>query len=317
MAAVLYLQVLLLVYMCAVCSIAPTIASPPSGKLLAMADSYVALFQIDLDGKITKLYNRSFSEVFFTDCQYALDYKSEMAYLPAVNYILGVDINSGKTVIKNPAPKPVYFTSFDYHEKNKTIYGVCTGNDQWNWCELTQNGTIVFKYQLPYCGGVFGPIDCDYDADFNENMFWYDPGFIPSSLVIAIDIKTGNVMFTSGPANTSCIAYDSLAKKVYAISRLTEYGFNYGVTEVHPDPKPMTHLVALPTDLMLESIGSCIIDSESRSFFVLMRDFYQTMPTALITVDLDSIQLTRVNLSSFGPTFQTKNFILNVKFIGD
>ena len=49
------LREMLLVCMCAVW-IAPTTAAPPSGRLLAMVDSYVALFQIDLDGKITRLY---------------------------------------------------------------------------------------------------------------------------------------------------------------------------------------------------------------------------------------------------------------------
>ena len=96
------LHEMLLVCMCAVW-IAPTTAAPPSGRLLAMVDSYMALFQIDLDGKITRLYNRSFSEDFFTECQYALDYENKLAYLPAVQYVLGVDINSGKTVIKKPA----------------------------------------------------------------------------------------------------------------------------------------------------------------------------------------------------------------------
>ena len=65
------LHEMLLVCMCAVW-IAPTTAALPSGKLPAMVDSYVALFQIDLDGKITRLYNRSFIEDLFTDCEYAL-----------------------------------------------------------------------------------------------------------------------------------------------------------------------------------------------------------------------------------------------------
>ena len=87
----------------------------------------------------------------------ALDYENKLAYLSAVQYVLGVDINSRKTVIKKPAPKPV---SFNYDEKDKTIYGACTGNGQWNWCELTKNGTVVFKYQLPYTSEL-GPIDWD------------------------------------------------------------------------------------------------------------------------------------------------------------
>ena len=44
--------------------IAPTTAAPPSGKLLAMVEYYGALYQIDLDGKVTTLYNRSFVEDF-------------------------------------------------------------------------------------------------------------------------------------------------------------------------------------------------------------------------------------------------------------
>jgi len=294
--------------------IAPTTAAPPSGKLLAMVQYYGALFQIDLDGKVTTLYNRSFVEDFFTDCQYALDYENKLAYLPAVHYVLGVDINSGKTVIKKPAPKPVLFESFNYNAKNKSINGVCTGNDQWNWCELTKNGTVVFKYQLPYTSEL-GPIDCDYNADFGENLFWYDPG---SGFILAIDTTNGNLTFKSGPATTFCITYDSVAKRIYAVSRL---GLNgpYSLTEIHLDPKPATHIKELPKNLMLASIGSCAIDPQSHTVFILMRPatLIQTMPTALIIVNLDSAKITGVNLPSFGPAFETTKFILNTKFIGD
>ena len=209
----------------------------------------------------------------------------------------------------------MYFVSFDYHEKDKTIYGVCTGNGQWNWCELTKNGTVVFKYQLPYTSEL-GPIDCDYDADFGENLFWYDPGYIPSSLVLAIDITNGNITFKSGPANTSCIEYDSVAQRVYAVSRHGEFG-TYMLTEIHSEPKPETRVIELPKDLTLASIGSCAIDPQSHTVFVLMRDMSKTMPTALVTVSLVSTKLTRVNLPSFGPALDTTTFILNTKFIGD
>ena len=54
-----------------------------------------------------------------------------------INVQLSVRGQSSKPLVPLKPPNLIYFWNYyDYVSKDNAIYGVCTGNDAWNWCRI-------------------------------------------------------------------------------------------------------------------------------------------------------------------------------------
>ena len=304
----------------------------PNGYLLALKAlsiddprkqsyyNHVSLFKIELNGKVTELWNYScpYPHIIFTENNFAIDLENELVYLGIVDQFLALDMYTGKIKITIPLQPPnlQYFWNYDYHPQDNAIYGICTGNRLWNWCRVSHNGThnvvhVDMDYQMPYTG-TYGPIDGPYSVDQKHHLIYYLPSYI-QTFGIGVNYTTGDVIFVSGPADPICIGYDHELNKTFTINRS-----ELTLAQLHPDPKPEEKLLDLPSNLRTY-FGCCVYDPESHTMFVLASNItdslYHSMPSALLVIDTLNLSYKRIPLPAFYKNWDSGWPITAVKYI--
>ena len=285
--------------------------------------NHVSLFKVTLNGQVTELWNISLQDphLLFTENGFAIDIQNQLVYLSIVDQFLAVDLNTGQVKIRFPLEPPnlQYFTNYDYSPKDKTIYGICTGNSAWNWCSIKQTGNhsavVDIKYTMPYLT-EFGPISCIYDIDVKRQLIWY----YPNAYVVGVNYTTGEKIFISGPSNGTCIGHDSYLNRTFVVLNdvINEKAW---LSELQPQPGREIKLLDLPSDLRLDYFGSCVYDQETHTMIGVMGDmnmgtfFYHGMPTALLIIDVVNLSYERIPLPAFKEQWDDKWSITAVKFV--
>lgn len=293
--------------------------------------NHISLFKIEFDGNVTQLWNNSYqpSEMPFSDNLFAVDNKNGLVYLGTVDHFLALDLMSGKAKINIPLKPPnlQYFWNYDYFAEEDAIYGVCTGNNQWNWCRIKQNGTnsahVDFFYQLYYTS-VFGPIDDIYYLDQEDQTIWYYPGVNTGEFAVAINYTTGKNVFTStlDQDEDLCIVHDYEMNRVFTYIWNSSSFTSVGLGELFQEPKPRKVLIELPTalgSLRPTNFGTCAYDQETHTMIALLSNqtiyFDHSMPTDLLLLDTVHLTYKRIPLPTFQEKWDSGSPVTAVKFI--
>ena len=293
--------------------------------------NHASLFKIEFDGNVTQLWNYSYqpSDVLFSDNLFAVDSKNGLVYLGTVDRFLAIDLMSGKTKINIPlkAPNLQYFWNYDYFAEDDAIYGVCTGNDQWNWCRIKQNGTnsahVDFLYHLYYTE-EFGPIEDIYYLDKEDQTIWYYPGVNTGEFAVAINYTTGKNVFTSTQDQDEdlCIVHDYEMNRVFTYIWNSSSLTSVGLGELFQKPKPRKVLIKLPTTLRSlrpTNFGTCAYDQGTHTMIALLSNqtiyFYHAMPTDLLLLDTVHLTYKLIPLPIFQEKWDSSEPVTAVKFI--
>ena len=293
---------------------------------------HVSLFKIDFDGTVTEFWNFSLnsSDILFDEDAIAIDIENELVYLGGINQFIALDLRTGAVKIKIHLEPPnlQYFQTYNYVAKDKAIYGMCTGNSQFNWCRVKQNGTnsvhVEFLYQLPYTANAFGPTNDIYYFDEEEQTIWYYPSFL-YEFAVAIDYTNAEGVFISAvnPNDTEdlCIAHDRVLDRVFTYIWNNTNFTSVGLGELFLGPKERKILIDLSEhgDLVPESFGSCTYDQNTHTFIGLMNnfstDFIHGMPTNLLLMDTINLTYKIIPLPTFREKWDSAGGITSLKFI--
>lgn len=270
---------------CVVCpqSGVPTSLGKPDGYLLGFQSNLPSLFKIELDGKVTKLWNYSIGFPMFCDNLFAVDAEKELIYLGVIDKFLALDLTTGKIEIEIPLKPPnlQYFWNYDYVQKDNAIYGVCTGNNAWNWCRIKLHKlhehkiTVDFLYVFPTDILELGPLDDLYYMDKEHQSIWYYPG---GNDVFGTNYSTGNVIFYGVESlyddknftHDDCIVHDHSLNRTFTLVG-SDFDPSYPVlAELHPKPRNETILMKLPADVRPCNTGTCKYDPKTHTIIALM-----------------------------------------------
>ena len=316
-------QSILLIYLSVTCGICANYSSGslPDGCLLAISvvqihdlkSDNVSVFKIDFNGTVTKFWDFSLtnSDTLNTLGLFAVDAKKELVYLGSRDKFLALDLMTGAVKIKIQLKPPniQYFWSYDYVDD--TVYGVCSGNAQWDWCRIKQTGSnaanIDFLYKMPFTT-ILSPTSDIYYIDSTEQTIWYYP-FQATGLdeyAVGINYTTGEKVFKSGfnPSGTEdvCIVRD------HELDRVFTYVVNYndsaknGIGELFPSkPKKMLKMLGGGAESNLKPIsyGTCDYDQGTHTMIALMGSPTTDTPTKLLLVDVRNVKPTFIPLPEF------------------
>ena len=242
----------------------------PYGQLVALGSNNantIALVTIQMAGSVEIHWNRTFPEDFLTSqCQFGFDLDNSVIYLPSMYEVIGLDAGSGQAVVNYYTKENVYFYSFNYDQINKSIKGICSGRNTFNWCRMQVTGDSnyigqsTYEFMLP---DIEEPERCNYDVDFVNKTVWYRV----DSRVLGISLDTGKLNF-EGVANAHCIAHDWKTGEVFGVIVLNG-SKQMGVVEIGRNGTNR-NVTILPAGYWLESTGVCEVHAESRSMFILM-----------------------------------------------
>lgn len=263
----------------------------PYGQLVALGSdgaNTVALVTIQMTGSVYVHWNRTFPDDFLTSqCQFGFDIENSVIYLPSMYEVVGLDAGSGNAVVNYYTQQLVYFYSFNYDYVNKSVKGICSGRNTFNWCRMEVSGDMVgsntYEFMLP---DTQQPEMCNYDTDFVNQTMWYHIG----SRVMGIDLHTGQQKF-EGVSYAHCIAYDWKTGKVFGVAAVNG-SQQMGVVQIKENGTNQT-IATLPQGYQLEFPGVCEIHAESRSMFILM-----TKNVSMLSNEDYSWALLKVNLTS-------------------
>lgn len=285
--------------------------------------NHLSLFNVTMDGQVTELWNYSSTpHVVYDENNFAIDLESGLVYLGMMSQYLALDLKTGKPKIsiELSVPNLQYFWNYDFYPADNVIRGICTGDDEWNWCDVKRNGkdivNVTFHYQMPSTN-VFGPIDEVYSLDRKTETIWYLDSSI-QSFTVGVHYPTGNIVFTSGPTEAACIGYDNVLNKTFTVINTIVPNSSFAFGQVHPAPTPQEKLFDLPSDLRT-FIGTCVYDTNSHTMFVMAlnkdNSFYRAMPDTLLSVDAVNLSYKRTPLPGFAKHWESGSPITGVKFI--
>ena len=324
---------------CAVCAQngIPTSSGKPHGYLLGLQSNLPTLFKIELDGNVTELWNYSIGFPMFGDNLFDVNTESNLLYLGVEDKFLALDLTTGKIKIEIPLKPPnlIYFWNYDYVPKDNAIYGVCTGNDAWNWCRIKldklhkQKIKVEFLYLIPQDVDVLGPVDDIYYIDKEHQSLWYLGSSSIENNVYGINYTSGNVIFkgneTLSDSNNGtgdfCIVHDHSLKRTFS---LVESDFDplYPVlAELHPKPGNETYLMKLPRGIRTCNFGTCQYDPKTHTMIALMANAttYQTedMSYYLLLVDVVGLKSELISLPGLRKWAKSHQYlpITAVKFV--
>ena len=326
-----------------VCALADTWkGTVPDGYLLGLkvvqndtpnsSYNHATLFKIGFDGGVKRFWNYTypFSDALTSDNLFAVDSKNELVYLGARDDFLALDLNSGKIKIKIPlnSSNVQDFWSYDYFAEDNAIYGVCTGNNQWNWCSIKQIATnsvrLQFLYHL-YNTSEFSPINNIYYLDKEDQTLWYYPSFLVGFYAVGINYMTGENLFMSTLEKNKdedlCIVYDPKMNRVFSYIWNSNTSMTVGLGELFQKPKPRKLLMKLPAfEYFLPSnFGTCAYDHKTHTMIVLLSKKtilkYHAMPTDILLLDVVNLAYKRISLSLFQEKWDSANPLAAVKFI--
>ncbi len=325
-------QSILLVFLFITCGICTNYwnGSLPDGCLLAISvvknDNLkrddVSFFKIDFDGTVTKFWDFSLngSHTLNTLGLFAVDAKSELIYLGSRDLFLALDLKTGvvKIKIQLEPPNMQYFWNYDYVARDEAVYGLCSGNGEWDWCRIKQTGSktahIDFLYEMPYTSAL-SPISDIYYMDSEEETIWYYPFHANGLDEFGVGIKytTGEEVFRSAanPNGTEdvCIIRDHELDRVFTFVVDPVNSTPVGIGELHPQPeqkKMLINFIAVNMKKKPISFGACDFDQITHTMIGLM-SITTDRPTHLLLVDIVSATYKLIPL----PAFQKWN---NLKF---
>ena len=336
-------QSVILLYMFAfgVCELADNWnGTVPDGYLLGLKvvqndtpnSSYhhATLFKIEFDGSVKQLWNYSYPHSDILTCSnlFAVDSKNKLVYLGARDHFLALDLNSGKIKIKIPlnSSNAQYFWSYDYFPEDNAIYGVCTGNSQWNWCRVEQTATnsahLDYLYHL-YNTSEFSPIDYIYYLDKEDQTLWYYPGFLFEFYAVGINYTTGENLFMStlDKDEELCIVHDPIMNRVFSYIWNSETSTTVGLAELFQKPKPRQLLMKLPTfeQLFPSYFGTCAYDHKTHTMILLLSNSAvskrHAMPTDILLLDVVHLTYKQIPLPLFREKWDSTNPLTAMKFI--
>ena len=125
----------------------------------------------------------------FSDNLFAIDPENELVYLGVEDQLLALDLYTGEVKVNIPlqVPNLQFFWNYDYIPREKAIYGVCTGNSQWNWCRVKLDKPLdhkviklefLYQFPVPLELGPDEGIDCMDIAQrtpVNMVLYWHYP----------------------------------------------------------------------------------------------------------------------------------------------
>ena len=290
--------------------------------------NHASLFKIQFDGMVTELWNYSYnaSDVLFSENLFAVDPQNELVYLGSADLFLALDLNTGEVKIEIPLQSPnlQYFWSYDYFAKDKAIYGVCTGQSEFDWCSMKQiganNAHLKFLYQMPYTN-EYGPTNYIYYLDKEDQTIWYYPSYI-YQFAIGVNYTTGRQVFTStrNPNGTTdyCIAHDHATNRVFTFTATPS---STGLGELLAEPHQRKMLLELQgeDDLRLSTIGTCAYDPKTHTMIGLMSSqanyMYHAMPTSLLLIDTVSLTFRIIPLPAFQEKWDSGWPVTAMKFV--
>lgn len=277
----------------------------PPGYLLGFRNG--ALYKLELDGNISHLWSYDLGgHNFISDNLFAVDVEKELVYLGLADLFVALDLNTGEIRAQIPLKPPnlQYFWNYDYVAKDNAIYGVCTGNWQWNWCRIKlhdvhlQKIKVEFLYQLPSVILELGPANDLYYMDKDRQLIWYYPG---GNLVFGINYTTGELIFQSLSTlqNDTTLLSDSCIVHDYGLNRTFTLAWGYFLTypllaELHPKPKNETVLMELPLSLRCSNFGTCAYYQKTHTMMALMANISTFMTDSMLyyLVLIDVVDLT-------------------------
>ena len=293
--------------------------------------NHVSLFEIDFDGTVTEFWNISLSpsDTFYSDNSFTVDVENELVYLGSSDQFLAVDLKTGAVKIKIHLEPPnlQYFWNYDFVAKEKAIYGVCTGNNQWNWCRIKQRGNdsahVEFLYPMPFTG-TFGPIDDIYYIDVEEKTIWYYPSYL-DEFAVGVNYTNAEGVFISAvnPGDTEdlCIVHDRVLDRVFTYVWNKTNFTAVGVGELFLRPKHRKILIDLSKygDLSPTNFGTCTYDQSTHTMMGLMRLMLNQdslMPTHLLLVDVISVTYKLIPLPVFHEKWNSNIWpVTSVKYL--
>eukprot|EP00118_Oscarella_pearsei_P013938 m.115803 g.115803 ORF g.115803 m.115803 type:complete len:338 (+) comp37564_c1_seq2:12-1025(+) len=302
------------------------------GVLLAGSMDYsidVRMFSIASGGATKKLWNVTLSQAQHTDdalfnaCFFAFDPTTQSIYVQSERYLEAIDAHTGNiTQTRNNIL--AYFVTLFYDPTNRTMYGVCTGNNRFDWCEwqIEKNasrnsvpGTVKFLYGLDTVI-EWGPMDCVGDYIPEERMFFYER----ESSVYAINTTNGQQIFYGVTNAGMCIKYDSIGGKLYGVASLNDLNTQYGLFVVIGDGKTEPKKVLdFPEGYSLNGVGSCEIAREDRALFVLMGDSHgpetDTAPKVLFGVDLVTMDVLKIPVPVFAEELKPYQYVDHMLYV--
>ena len=278
--------------------------------------SHISLFKIEFDGAVTEFWNYSLnsSDVLFSDNLFAVDIENELVYLGCQDLFLALDMTTGvmKIKIHLEIPNLLFFLNYDYFAKDNAIYGMCTGNNMFDWCRIKRTGLnsarLEFLYHLPYTEEL-GPTEDIYFLDQEEQTLWYYPDYS----AVGINYTNGDVIFIGSAENPDmpddCIVYDRVMKRVFTYIWNGNSLYSVGLGEIFPQPKQRKILLDMSADygdLVVARIGTCTYDQTTHTMVALMRNFTAAnlLPTHLLLIHTVSLTYKLIPL----PTFQEKQW---------
>ena len=118
--------------------------------------NHASLFQVNFDGSVKQYWNHTliYPHLLHDENLFAIDTTNQLVYLGVMDRFLALDLMTGKVAVNKTlkVPNLLYFWNDDYIAEENAIYGVCTGNDQWNWCRVklgVPEVKVEFLYQFP------------------------------------------------------------------------------------------------------------------------------------------------------------------------
>ena len=306
--------------------------SKPDGYLLGTLGT--AFYKLEFDGNISYLwtYPLGSNQTLFDDNTYTVDVKNELVYLGGLDQFIALDLNTGEIKVQFPLtpPNSLIFWSYDYVEKENSIYGVCP-NDEGKrfWCSVKLHKLHLQKieseclFELPSNDEAFNKRSDLYYM--NKESIWY---YLSIKNVFGINTTTGEIIFqgndtlyySDGQTFTSayCIAYDSSLNRTFALH--WDYLVKYPLLgEVHPTPRNTTVLMKLPSSLRPVNHGSCAYYPKTHTMIVFMANvstfLTDSMSYYIVFIDVVGLTYETVPLPGLRELTNTDWIITAVKFV--
>ena len=304
------------------------VGGKPDGYLLGFLRA--SLYKVELDGNVSHLWSYDLgSHKFFSDNLFAVDAENELVYLGVADLFVALDLNTGEVRVQIPLQPPnlQYFWNYDYVAKDNAIYGVCTGNNKWNWCRIKlhdvhlQKIKVEFLYELPNDILELGPSNDLYYMDKEHQLIWYYPGITD---VFGINYTTGELIFRgvhndSNYITDSCIAHDYVLNRTFTLvwGILAKFPL---LAELHPKSQQNeTVLMELPLSLRCANFGTCAYSPQTHTMMALMANVSTFMSDFmlyyLILIDVVGLTYEVVPLPGLREVTNSKYPITAVKFV--
>ena len=297
--------------------------SLPDGNLLAISVirnkecENISLFSIDFSGDVTMLWDFSLTnpDTLNTPNLFAVNAESKLVYLGSRDEFLALDLVTGAVKIKIllKPPNMQYFWNYDYVARDETIYGVCSGHSQWNWCRIKQTEyntvQLSFLYKMPYTTAL-SPTDGVYYMDSEEQTIWYYPFQLNGlhEFAVGINYTSGNEVFRSAvnPKGTEdmCIVRDHNLNRVFTYVHNPDSSAAVGIGELFPRPEKKKILLDFSqidgyTFLSPISYGTCVYDQSTHTMMGLMGPATGGNPISLLLVDVVTLAHKLTPLTAF------------------